>query len=137
MDALHGGYQVDITWRDIGKLGKQVGESAYSAGSKACRAVRREYTKPIAERARGLEAEMQYRFAMSGVYTIDRSLVTAYVMLGTAEVAVWAPELVTLALMDPQSSIDFITGLSPGTTPSMSSLGGPAGWAVGDALGIK
>jgi len=74
MDAFHGGYQVDITWRDIGKLGKQVGESAYSAASKACRAVRREYTKPIAERARNLELEMQYRFAMSDIERIPHSL---------------------------------------------------------------
>ena len=137
MDALHAGYQVDITWRDIGKVGQHVRGAAYAAASSACSTIKREYQKPMAGRAMDAQARAQYVAAAAGLHTMDRSLLTAYVMLGTAEVAVWAPELVVVPLIYPQHTVDFVTSLSPGTTPAMSSLGGPAGYAVGSMLGIK
>ena len=64
-------------------------------------------------------------------YTMSSLLIAG----GTAQEAMFAARMYAPEFS--QAACDFVISLTPATTPAMSSLGGPAGWAAGEFLGIK
>jgi len=96
---------------------------------------------PLEVRARRATEAAQGVIDRSGLKDLPCIAKTAATVLVIEEAAIWgaalAPEALGFALTHPQETLDFVTSMFPGTTPAMSSLGGPAGWATGEFLGIK
>ena len=85
--------------------------------------------------------QVQWQVQVSGLTNLPGIAKETTQILGAAGVGLAAyaayPVVVTTILTHPQETLDFVTSLSPGTTPAMSSVYGPLAAAVGDLLGVK
>jgi RHS repeat-associated protein len=132
-----GGNVGDVPWREVGKLTRQYGQSALSYASDFYGEILEELNPSYSQRCEMIHEHVQFYAGASGIKNVESSIVTAYVMLGTADAALLVypalPLLLNQALISPEEALYFAEGLLPATSPKMTP-GGIFGYFVGRAV---